>query len=405
MPLRCVDDCGASIEAPECTPERWSALKEERRIRRHLTMPCCEAQAIPKTSKLGTRFFAHKARGGCQWRPETEEHLHLKALALGAARSHGWKAQTEVGGTTPDGEKWIADVLAQRGEERIAIEVQWSGQVSEETLRRQRKYARSGVTGIWLLRQPGFPVSQDLPAACIGGSMEDGLRVLLPKHGHMTHRDRDRQGCSLHQALSPEEFLAAVFDGRFHFGIPEGARIKLDIEAVPNDCVRCKKRMYLIAMLRGNVGSDGFCLSVNRSPQSLAREYPEIREKIMSAIAHRKDVAKVEHSLGVFHTYLRGRCPKCGKWTRGEREIDLFYDTTAIGTIELQMADHWAREFGNNQHWAVWSSQSNMILDTGLPMSSEARAAPLTKGSVVRSNSEPGAEAESADGLSGAVAP
>ena len=404
MPLRCVDDCGASIEAPECTPERWAALKEERRVRQHLTMPCCEAQAIPKTSRLGTQFFAHKARGGCQWRPETEEHLHLKALALRAARSHGWEAQTEVSGTTPDGEKWIADMLAQRGEEQIAIEVQWSGQVNEETLRRQRKYAQSGVTGIWLLRQPGFPVSRDLPAACIGGSVEDGLRVLLPKHEYMTRSDRDRQDRALHQALSPEDFLAAVFDGRFHFGIPEGTRFKLDIEAVPNDCVRCKKRSYLVTMLSGNVGPHYIS---SYDPRDLARNNPEIKGKIISAIEHRTDVAKAEYSLGFLFTHIRGRCPKCGKWTRSEREYRLFGrdDATVIGTIEVEMADRWVREFEHNQHWAVWSSESSALLDTRQPMSSETRAALLMKRSVGRSNAGPGAETESADRLPGAVAP
>ena len=46
MPLRCVDDRGTSIEAPECTPEQWAALMEEQRIRKHLTMPCCKMQAM-----------------------------------------------------------------------------------------------------------------------------------------------------------------------------------------------------------------------------------------------------------------------------------------------------------------------------------------------------------------------
>ena len=404
MPLRCVDDSGASIEAPECIPERWAALKEERRIRRHLTMPCCEAQAIPKTSRLGTQFFAHKARGDCPSKPETEEHRHLKALALRAARAHGWEAQTEVGGTTPDGEKWIADMLAQRGEEQIAIEVQWSGQANEETLRRQRKYARSGVTGIWLLRQPGFPVSRDLPAACIGGSMEDGLRLLLPKHGPLTRRDRDRQAGEFHRSLSPEDFLAAVFDGRFHFGIPEGTRFKLDIEANPSVCPRCKKRMYLVMMLSGNVGPHNVG---SEEPRALARNYPEMKEKIMDAIAPRTDVVtEVEYS-GFYRPRIRGRCPKCGKWTRSELEVRLFGSASGnvIGTIEVEMTESLVRELGGDQHWAVWSSQSSAPLDTRQPMSSETRAALLMKRSVGRSNAGPGAEAESADRLPGAAAP
>ena len=241
MPLRCVDDRGKAIEANACTEQEWAALKAQTRVQRHLTMPCCKAQAVPKTSKLGTRFFAHKARAGCLWKPETEAHRRLKALALQAARRAGWNAQTEVSGYTPDGERWTADMLAQKGADRIAIEVQWSGQTDEETLRRQRKYRQSGVTGIWLLRQPGFPVLQDLPAACIGGSMEEGLTVMLPIYGGMTVRNRATQeGWS--QILTPEDFLRAIFEGRFHFGIPSHAKAILDIIASTDDCRRCGKK-------------------------------------------------------------------------------------------------------------------------------------------------------------------
>ncbi len=357
MPLRCVDDRGTSIEAPEHTPEEWATLKEERRIRRHLTMPCCEAQAIPKTSKRGTQFFAHNARRNCQWRSETEEHLYLKALAVRIARSHGWDAQTEVSGTTPYREKWIADVLAQKGEERIAIEVQWSGQVNEETLRRQRKYAESGVKGIWLLRQPGFPVSPDLPAACIGGSLEDGLKLLLPDREDMTVSSRIKQ-TDWSQILAPETFISAVFEDHFLFDIPYGAKAKLSIIAAPNDCLACGRRMYMVMRLKGNSGPYGIHLYGDQRPQNLACRYPYIREKIKNALSHRKDIAKVDCTHGVLFTYIKGRCPKCHVWTRGTREHYLHEWSETVGTIELEMAGRWVREVWYNPHWAVWSPPS-----------------------------------------------
>ena len=365
MPLRCIDDYGISIEAHERIPEEWAALKDDRRIRRHLTMPCCQSQAIPKTSKLGTQFFAHKARGNCQWKSETEEHLHLKALALRVARSHGWEAQTEVSGTTPDGEKWIADVLAQKGEERIAIEVQWSGQVNEETLRRQHKYTQSGVTGIWLLRQPGFPVSRDLPAACIGGSLEDGLMLLLPEREDMTVRDRIKQeGWS--QISTSKMFLSAVFEGQFLFGIPDDTRATLDIIAVPIGCSRCGEIMHMVTMLRGKLGPHDICMYGDSCPQNLAREYPYVREKIKNAIAHRMDVAKVECTSGVFHRYFRGRCPNCRVWTQSIIDYCLVYrDESVIGTIELEMARRWASEVWHNPHWAVWPPQPGASPESG----------------------------------------
>ena len=37
-------------------------------------MPCCEADAIPKTSRRGTAFFAHARKGDCTTAPESDEH-------------------------------------------------------------------------------------------------------------------------------------------------------------------------------------------------------------------------------------------------------------------------------------------------------------------------------------------
>ena len=180
MPLRCVDERGTTIEAGAFDEDDWKALRARARAERHLRMPCCPARAVLKTSRLGTRFFAHKAKGTCSWKPESEVHLHLKKLALNAAREAGWEAETESNGSTPDGERWTADVLAWRDGEKVAIEIQWSSQTNEETLYRQERYRQSGITGIWLLKQPGFPISEDLPSAGIGGSLEEGLEILIP---------------------------------------------------------------------------------------------------------------------------------------------------------------------------------------------------------------------------------
>jgi competence CoiA-like predicted nuclease len=85
-------------------------------------MPCCSAPVILKRSRLGTRFFAHKAVGACTTAAETEAHLLLKTMAVEGARAHGWSVTTEMPGTSPSGEAWRADVLAQKGGRKVAIE-------------------------------------------------------------------------------------------------------------------------------------------------------------------------------------------------------------------------------------------------------------------------------------------
>ena len=179
-----------------------------------------------KTSRLRTRFFAHQTKGACTWKPETEVHRYLKGLVLKAAREAGWEAETESSGSCPNGERWTADVLAWKGAETIAVEIQWSKQTNEETLRWQERYRQSGVTGVGLLRQPGFPISDDLPAACIGGSLEEGLRIEVEGNGNAGYWG---EADPWRQVREPSAFMTALFENRFRFGIDHATEAKLII--------------------------------------------------------------------------------------------------------------------------------------------------------------------------------
>ncbi len=190
------------------------ALTATNRHVRHLRTLCCGAPLVLKTSRLGTRFFAHLALGGCASGDESPEHLALKAAAIAAARAASWRAEAEVAGMTPDGQPWRADVLANRGTSRIAIEVQWSPQPDDETRRRQARYAVSGVRGLWLFRG-GFAADPDVPAVRVRGTLAKGLTIL------------DRP---------PAAFFAAVFDRRLRFGFPAGSVADAVVEGA---VVRC----------------------------------------------------------------------------------------------------------------------------------------------------------------------
>jgi len=201
MPLRARDDADHDLDASRLTTAEWTALTATNRAVRHLRTHCCGAPVVLKTSRLGTRFFAHLALGGCASGDESPEHLHLKALAIAAARAAGWDAAAEVSGVTPDGAPWRADVLATRGSARIAVEVQWSPQPDDVTAARQARYALSGVRGLWLLRG-GFVPHADVPAVRVRGSLAAGLTIL---------------------GQPPADFFAAVFAGRLRFGFPAGS--------------------------------------------------------------------------------------------------------------------------------------------------------------------------------------
>ena len=131
----------------------WIALKEDKNS--VFKMTCCGNQAILKTSKLGTQFFAHKVKPkdvSCSTGGETPEHIDIKYLVMKELDQNGWDVEVEKRGITPDGEEWIADIYAEKGEVKIAIEVQWSPQTFIETRRRQEKYKKSDVWCAWLLR-------------------------------------------------------------------------------------------------------------------------------------------------------------------------------------------------------------------------------------------------------------
>ena len=327
------------------------------RVERHLGMPCCPAQAVLKTSSLGTRFFAHKAKGGCSWKPETEVHLHLTALALKTAREAGWEAETEASGAAPDGECWTADVLAWKGEARIALEIQWSGQTVEETWRRQLRYHRSGVQGVWLLRQPGFPLSSDLPAACIGGSAKEGLTVLVSK-SEDTRAQQRKESASWLQTFDPQAFLSALFEGRFRFGITHVDELTLNIETGVLACWDCGAPTRIVTWLADRAGPHAI-----RETLELADGAPELLDHIQRALAHRNDIGEIRrrYSKTVQGSYVSNGCAHCGALIGRFFEHNAWYceeETVATVTWTLNTEEK-RRLKSDTQRWAVLGGGAN----------------------------------------------
>lgn len=74
----------------------WIALKEDKTS--SFNMACCGNQAILKTSKLGTQFFAHKSKpetNDCSNGGETPEHIHIKYLVSKKLFECGWSVEVE----------------------------------------------------------------------------------------------------------------------------------------------------------------------------------------------------------------------------------------------------------------------------------------------------------------------
>lgn len=168
MPLAATID-NERIEAHRATDEEWVSLKS--RYKRGSLVLACGESGIPKTNRHGTKFFAHKPGIGCSGHeggPESADHLEAKARIVEAAREAGWAATIEFAGP---GRGWIADVMAENGQYRIALEVQWSSQTSADFARRQKRYEDAGLKCFWFInrRNERAALEADVPFATFFG--------------------------------------------------------------------------------------------------------------------------------------------------------------------------------------------------------------------------------------------
>lgn len=132
------------IYADALDPISWRRLQETYKIG-SLTMPCCDAPAIPKTSPLGLQFFAH-ASGTCGAAPESVWHQAAKEAVAAAAKALGYQATIERAG-----KGWKADVLIEHPLGPAVVECQHSYQHLRAYVSRQQRYRDSRIRCLWLL--------------------------------------------------------------------------------------------------------------------------------------------------------------------------------------------------------------------------------------------------------------
>lgn len=128
-------------------------------------------------------------------------------------------------------------------------------------MRRQERYRASGVRGLWLLRQPGFPITKDLPAVCIGGDLSDGFIALLPRSRHMraSHRSLPEVWA---QAFPMDGFLQAAFERRFQYGLKPDHAADLSIWTGNMDCWSCGCETKIIRQVQLSVLGQQFGLGI-----------------------------------------------------------------------------------------------------------------------------------------------
>lgn len=323
MPLRCIDEHGRDVEADRLDDDAWRTLERRNRTERHLAMPCCDARVVLKMPTRRIRHFAHLRRGECDAEPETEVHRHLKQLARNIARSRGWDARTEVEGRTPGGERWRADVLAEKGGRRGAIEIQWSGQTDEETMRRQQRYAASGVGCVWLTRQRVEPDRRELPVARITGTLDEGLGVEVHNNEDIKADERRHHKEGENRPITPEAFLEAVFEGRFRFGVRPGTTIPMTVyTGVLRKCWHCKAPVRMVTYLNGRAGPHRFTIRADELDEKTERRIrPLIAGQLDMGVCTRAGPCRLSSSAWIYAVYDDVRTIGTVPWTIGEPDV------------------------------------------------------------------------------------
>ncbi|WP_077033401.1 hypothetical protein [Pelomonas sp. KK5] len=170
-------DTDEEVESFTAPAETWAAWRELGAGR--FLIGRDRVPAMLKRSSLGLQFFAAMPGYGGTTAPESIEHQHAKVALVQGLRAAGFKAHVERPGSTPSGEEWVADVLAEAGGRTIAFEVQMSRQTWDDYRARTRRYAASGVKCVWLVRSTHY---------CAFAKAK--------------HRHHMRNGMSYHQALN-----------------------------------------------------------------------------------------------------------------------------------------------------------------------------------------------------------
>jgi competence protein CoiA len=338
MPLRCIGSDGNAIQSFDLTNVEWSSLRHDNRLSRQLRMPCCDASVVMKTSTRGLNFFAHKARGLCQSAPETEEHRVLKALAAEAARRAGWTCSTEASGSSPSGEVWIADVLAQKGQAKVAIEIQRSGQTVQESLFRHERYRQSGVRCLWLFRRPKFPNSENFPAVCVSGDIVGGFEA----HG-----------------IPLAEFLDAAFAKRFRYGIPLEAKAIVRIHSGMLNCwkANCRARTSIVRLIEVLVGPHRCQFGV---PD--LNDFPDLLASCQEHIPQGSGVGliKPRYSRTQERSYMSNGCYRCDALVGQFLEHYAWEDEGVIlAEFPISISARWKQAIESNEQgdsgWAVFT--------------------------------------------------
>ena len=300
MPLLAYTHSGEPLVAPLISDHEWEWLRSARN--RDAWMPHGKGRAVPKVSRLGTRFFAHPPGQTSAGAKESDLHLYIKAQILIGARAAGWDALPEQSGRTPGGQDWRADVLCRRPGKSwtIALEAQVQLQGEEAYRQRQERYAASGIRALWLVAHE--------PAALHRYWLKPD--PYLPAFRTTIGKDHDgRPDAQVHidgLSLNIPEFVSGALSGQLHwYGNGQHGIVTLVLREDQCWHRTCRKRV-LLAYRAETPQRKSIDVEAIQAMQGYAAAYAKA-QVALPALAD---------SPWPFRKVLASRCPHCRREIR-----------------------------------------------------------------------------------------
>lgn len=222
----------------------------------------------------------------------------------------------------------------------VAVEIQWSPQTTEETLRRHERYRISGIRALWLLQKTVVPTTKELPAATVS---------LAPDQTYIA-------GLSSGQKMPVQSLLEAAFSGRLKFGVPTDVAGTVSVRVAPTRCWhdRCRAEMDIITGIDIAFGPyrREFSLSQFSGEPDMLGFIAWHMPKGLSIGA-----LKPRFSKTLDASYLSNGCFKCDRLFGEHFEIFARYDEEVVCTIPIRATPAWLEFHGGSMAWGVFGSE------------------------------------------------
>lgn len=375
MPLKCLRGGNPVFAFNVKSDEAWAHLRQENRANRQLRMPCCGSSVVLRTSKLGTRHFAHSRRGPCSTAPETAEHLLAKMTIVEGILETRWTATPEQSGQTPAGQEWRADVLATKGKNRVAFEVQWSRQEQHETDKRQQRYADAGVRGLWLFRQKDLPLGKETPSFRLEyREHSKTFDVLLPSpHYDPAWSLRSNNSSSWGQRIPLKSFVVGALNGSLRFAPAIGRRMPVEVSTARIPCWKCKR--YTSVVLRISFAASRIlpgCFDIPMSIYDFDKNLPGGHAALASILPanllrqHEIGTVKPRWSKTQAREYMSNGCIHCDALQGSFFEHEYAYDATKAFETDAEFRSEWIPHLEDARPYVLrwWFDESGIDRNT-----------------------------------------